>query len=233
MATQAPLLRFREKNPNMFQLQLSRANTSVLPGINLALKLELRTDPKGRILSVLDLTQPNASSVLVATLPALTPGLYYVDLVQVPANLPPCRSGLCLLEILPIGSLETLADVVGLSATLDESSTILTAELDGTPTAVLVSTQVAEAVQTVSDEFSQQVDAHKEDHANPHATTADQVQALAYPEPVSDVAALLTAAVGSTPKLIICQNDPTYSDQPTLNLWDGTNLIVFAGEKRN
>lgn len=50
---------------------------------------------------------------------------------------------------------------------------------------------------------------------------------------VPDVAALAAAATGSSPKLIVCQSDPMYSDGPTLNLWDGTNLIVFAGQKRN
>ncbi|WP_020597877.1 hypothetical protein [Spirosoma panaciterrae] len=145
MTTKAPILRFREQNPNQFQLQLSRANTPVVPGVDLALKLEFRTDPKGRVLSVLELTKPTASAVLVATISALTAGLYYVDLVQVPTNSPAHRSGLCLVEILPIGSLETLSDVVGLTATLDESSQILSGVLDASPSAQLAAAYANQA----------------------------------------------------------------------------------------
>jgi hypothetical protein len=64
--------------------------------------------------------------------------------------------------------------------------------------------------------------------------TEFQGKALANPMSVANLTALQTAATGTRPKLIICQSDPSYSTDPTLNYWDGNgNLIVFAGEKRN
>ena len=60
------------------------------------------------------------------------------------------------------------------------------------------------------------------------------IGALALPQVVSDVTALNAAASGSEKKFLLCQSDPSYSTDPTLNFWDGNgNLIVFAGEKRN
>lgn len=72
-----------------------------------------------------------------------------------------------------------------------------------------------------------------EDLLNEILNELNNFSAIPQPTSVVNVAALLAAATGATPKLIICNSDPDYSSDPTLNLWDGANLIVFAGEKRN
>lgn len=51
---------------------------------------------------------------------------------------------------------------------------------------------------------------------------------------VANEEALLAAATGDQKKIIVCLSDPDYSDtDPVYNVWDGTNLIALAGEKRN
>jgi len=61
----------------------------------------------------------------------------------------------------------------------------------------------------------------------------EELKGQVFSNVVPDVSALLISASGKNPKFIVCNNDPEYSDEPTLNYWNGTNLIVLAGQKRN
>ena len=63
-------------------------------------------------------------------------------------------------------------------------------------------------------------------------SVAADVGALSALAIVTNVTALNAAATG-TPKLIVCLSDPDFSTDPTINLWDGTNLTVFLTQKRN
>lgn len=74
---------------------------------------------------------------------------------------------------------------------------------------------------------------HTNNTANPHGVTAVQIQAIGFPVLAANVTALLAAATGPIPKFIICLSDPDFSDGPTINFWDGTNLSVFISQKRN
>lgn len=132
MAKKTPIVEFREKNPNQLQLELVRAGTPVVPSSNLALFLEIRASPIGRLLSQPSLMLVPQSSRVAATIPDLAPGTYYVDLRQEPAAGAVSRDGLCLLSILPIGSLSLVGVTENLSVIIDQSNTILSVDLNST-----------------------------------------------------------------------------------------------------
>ncbi|MCX6216503.1 collagen-like protein [Spirosoma sp.] len=72
------------------------------------------------------------------------------------------------------------------------------------------------------------------DRASNAATHAGELLASTFQfQSVTNKTTLLAAATGSVKKIIVCASDPDYSTDPTINIWDGINLIVLAGEKRN
>lgn len=195
---------FREKNPNRIPVQFFRGDTPIVPTEELALFLELRADPAGRLLAELSLTQLTLESTTLITpifdLPAST---YYVDLRQSPVDGPVYRSGVCALQVLPIGSLAKISDGVGLSITLDESTQVLNVVLDATPFSLLAETiaeqaeQVAANTETVVDS-KQQVDQAKAETFEARDETQvlrDEAEQLLSSKENIGVAAALVAAL--------------------------------------
>lgn len=175
MALKFQTITFREKNPNRIPVHLFRGDTPLVPSDELALFLELRADPKGRLLAELALAQPLESSpdLLSEQLPDdLSPAIYYVGLRQEVAGGELTWSGVCFLQILPVGSLEKVS-VQGLNLTLDESTQVLSVAVDETPFSLMAGTLTEQAQQVALDTLQVAGDRESVDDSKQHV---DQVK---------------------------------------------------------